>query len=61
MPSQRVLLTVEEAAEALGIKRTFAWRLVGDGSLASVKIGKHRRVPLIDLENYVEKLREEAE
>ena len=40
----RVLLTVTEAAEQLGIGRTTAWALVRSGSLASVQIGRLRRV-----------------
>lgn len=44
-PPDRVLLTVEEAAEQLRIGRTTAWRLVRSGELASVRIGTLRRVP----------------
>jgi excisionase family DNA binding protein len=43
---QRTLLTVEEAAEQLGIGRTLAWQLVRSGDLGSVRIGKLRRVPV---------------
>lgn len=42
---ERVLLTVEEAAEQLRIGRTTAWRLVTSGELGSVRIGTLRRVP----------------
>lgn len=42
---ERVLLTVEEAAEQLRIGRTTAWRLVSNGELESVRIGTLRRVP----------------
>ena len=42
---ERVLLTVEEAAEQLRIGRTTAWRLVRTGELESVRIGTLRRVP----------------
>lgn len=44
MPA-RVLLTVEEAAERLGIGRTMTYRLVRTGQLESVQIGRLRRIP----------------
>lgn len=42
--AEKVLLTVEEAAELLGIGRTMAFRLVRTGELESVQIGRLRRV-----------------
>ena len=52
----RLLLTVEEAAEQLGIGRTLAWRLVSDGELESVRIGRLRRVPRSAIEDYAAQL-----
>ena len=43
-PAPRLLLTVEEAAERLGIGRTTTWALVRSGDLDSVRIGRLRRV-----------------
>ena len=40
----RLLLTVDEAAEPLGVGRTTAWALVRSGDLKSVQIGRLRRV-----------------
>ena len=40
----RLLLTVDEAAEQLGVGRTTAWALVRSGDLKSVQIGRLRRV-----------------
>jgi excisionase family DNA binding protein len=40
----RLLLTVDEAAEQLGVGRTTAWSLVRSGALESVQIGRLRRV-----------------
>lgn len=54
--SVRVLLTVEEAAERLGIGRTFAWRLVGTGVLKSVQIGRLRRVHVDAIREYADRL-----
>jgi excisionase family DNA binding protein len=44
--SVRVLLTVEEAAEALSIGRTTAFHLIRTGKLTTVRIGRLRRVPV---------------
>ncbi len=51
MPT-RVLLTVDEAAAQLGIGRTLAWRLVSNGELESVQIGRLRRVPASAIADY---------
>lgn len=54
--SERILLTVEEAAERLGIGRTFAWRLVRTGDLRSVQIGRLRRVHVDAVRDYTDRL-----
>jgi excisionase family DNA binding protein len=41
---RRVLFTVEEAAEQLGIGKTKAYQLVRSGALESVRIGRLRRI-----------------
>jgi len=43
--TDRLLLTVEEAAQRLGIGRTLAWRMVRSGELPSVRLGRLVRVP----------------
>lgn len=53
----RIVLTVEEAAEALGIGRTLMYELIGSGAVESVTIGRLRRVPAGALTAFVEKLR----
>ncbi|TWF94417.1 helix-turn-helix domain-containing protein [Saccharopolyspora dendranthemae] len=53
---ERVLLTVEEAAECLGIGRTKTYSLVRDGELESVQIGRLRRVPKNAIEDYAARL-----
>ncbi|TDC94032.1 DNA-binding protein [Saccharopolyspora aridisoli] len=52
----RVLLTVEEAAEQLGIGRTKTYALVKAGELESVQIGRLRRVPKAAIEDYANRL-----
>jgi len=41
----RIVLTVEEAAERLGIGRTLMYALVMAGEVESVHIGRLRRIP----------------
>lgn len=53
----RLVLTVEEAAERLGIGRTFMYALVKSGAVESVRIGRLRRVPADALSEFVESLR----
>jgi excisionase family DNA binding protein len=59
--SVRLLLTPEEAAVALGIGRTRLFSLVASGELASVCIGRSRRVSFQALEDYVARLTADAE
>ncbi|MEP6760479.1 MAG: helix-turn-helix domain-containing protein [Sporichthyaceae bacterium] len=51
--SERILLTVEEAAKRLRIGRTTAYRLLADGQIASIQIGHLRRVPVEALTAFV--------
>ncbi|GAA0633621.1 hypothetical protein GCM10009547_41950 [Sporichthya brevicatena] len=59
IPSQgrRFILTVEEAAEALGIGRTTMYGLLAAGLVESVRIGRLRRIPADALATYVDGLR----
>ncbi|MFY1689236.1 helix-turn-helix domain-containing protein [Plantactinospora sp. WMMB782] len=49
----RVVLTIEEAAQRLGIGRTTMYALVMNGEIRSVTIGRLRRVPVRCLDEYV--------
>ena len=51
--SDRLLLTVEEAARRLGIGKTLAWELVWAGVLPSVRLGRCVRIPLAALEEWI--------
>ncbi|MEO7194999.1 MAG: excisionase family DNA-binding protein [Pseudonocardiaceae bacterium] len=53
----RLLLTVEEAADRLGIGRTLMYALVKDGEVESIHIGRLRRIPADALPRYLERLR----
>jgi excisionase family DNA binding protein len=53
---ERVLLTVEEVAERLGIGRTTAFRLVKTGEIESVRIGRLRRIHIDAVNAYAARL-----
>jgi excisionase family DNA binding protein len=57
----KLLLTVDEAAQRLGIGRSHAYIYVLRGELPSVKIGRSRRVPLEGLHEFIQRLREQSE
>lgn len=57
----RALLRVEEAAEMLGISRARAYELAASGVIPSVHIGRLRRIPLRQLERWIEERWQEAE
>ena len=54
---QRLLLTVEEAADCLCVGRTYMFELIAMGVVPSVRLGKLRRIRPEDLERYVASLR----
>jgi excisionase family DNA binding protein len=56
----KLLLSVEEACEIVGVKRSKLYELLTSGEIESVKIGKSRRVPVGALTAYVERLRADA-
>jgi excisionase family DNA binding protein len=55
----RLLYSVEEAADLLGIGRTYMFHLVATGEIDSFKIGKRRKIPRDALDGYIERLRSE--
>lgn len=52
----RVMFTAEEAAEQLGIGRTMMYRLLRNGDIESVRIGRLRRVPASAIQDYAARL-----
>jgi excisionase family DNA binding protein len=54
--SPRLLLTVEEAADRIGICRSNMFKLIRQGDVKSVKVGRLRRVTPAALEDYVQRL-----
>jgi excisionase family DNA binding protein len=51
--ADEILLRVSEAARRLGIGRSLMYRLLFDGQVTSVKIGRSRRIPVGALEEFV--------
>jgi excisionase family DNA binding protein len=49
----KVLLTIPEAAEAMSLGRSFLYELVMRGEIASIKVGRKRRIPTTALHEYV--------
>jgi excisionase family DNA binding protein len=56
----RLLLTVSEAAESLGISRSKLYQLISAGIIRSVRIDGSRRVPVDALTAYINQLMKEA-
>lgn len=52
LPPEKLLYTIEEAAASLGIGTTKTRELINT-DLRSVKIGRHRRIPISALKEYV--------
>lgn len=55
-PGDRRLLSIQQAADALGVSRTTTWRLLRDGALPSVEIRPgSRRVPSAAITAFAQK------
>ncbi len=52
---RRLLLTVREAAVVLAIGRTTLYQLIADGQVRTVHIGRAVRVPVAELEAFVDR------
>ena len=52
----RILISVEETAAILGVGRTNVVRLISQGAIKSVKIGRRRLVVRSELQGFVESL-----
>ncbi len=60
MEEGKLLLTVDEVAQALRIGRSHAYAYILNGDIPSVKLGRSRRIPLAALSEFIEKLRSET-
>jgi excisionase family DNA binding protein len=59
--NDKLLYTVSEAADALGLGTSKVWELVGAGAIESVRVGRARRIPRDALEHFVDGLREQQD
>lgn len=50
------MLSPEELATYLGCGRTYAYKLIADGAVRSVKLGRLRRVRRADADAFIEDL-----
>jgi excisionase family DNA binding protein len=55
-PASKLLLTVTEAADRLGVGRTLMYELIRAGEIPSVRVGRLRRIRTTDLEAYAAQL-----
>ena len=58
--AEPLLLTVEQAADRLGIGRSLLYELLAAGDIDSVHVGRLRRIPVEALAEYVGALRERS-
>lgn len=56
---ERLLYSAEEAADLLGIGRTFMFALLASGEISSLKIGKRRKVTRDALDEFILRLQSE--
>jgi excisionase family DNA binding protein len=57
--TERLLLTVAEAARALSLSRSKLYLMVSAGAIPSVQLGRSRRIRASDLEEFVAALGEQ--
>jgi len=50
---QKLLLTIDEAADVLSLGRTYVYHLVMCNKIASVKLGRKRRIPISALQDFI--------
>ncbi len=55
-PIMPLLLTVNQAADLLGMGRSTLYELLDAGELRSVKRGASRRIPLKEVHRYIDRL-----
>ena len=52
--TEKLLLTVPEAAETLGVSRSHLYSLIQQGRLPTIRLGCSVRIPKAWLERYIE-------
>jgi excisionase family DNA binding protein len=59
--TERLAVTVPQAAEMLGLGRSTTWQLVRRGRLRSLRVGKRVLIPVRELERFLTEAMAEAE
>jgi excisionase family DNA binding protein len=59
--SDRLLVTVEEAARQLSIGRSHLYELILRGTLRSIRIGRTRRIATRDIEAFIDALLQDTD
>ena len=57
----KLLLSVDEAADVLGFKRSLLYEKLMSGEVQSVKVGRRRLVPVSAVQEYVAELKNDAQ
>jgi excisionase family DNA binding protein len=58
--AEQLLLTPEEAFEAIRVKRAKGFQMLASGELPSIRIGRLRRIPVAALHTWVKNQQQEA-
>lgn len=53
MTNEKILLTVEDVAEMLGMSRAHIFNLINRGALPSVRMGRTLRIPRAWIEQHI--------
>ena len=59
-PLEPIALSIEAAARSLGVGRVTIFKLLRDGHLRRIKIGRRTVIPMIDLTNLIYRLDSQA-
>ena len=57
--AEKKLYSIAEALDATGIGRTKMFELLANGSIASVRVGTRRLIPVDALDEFIQQLRAE--
>jgi excisionase family DNA binding protein len=57
---RRLLLTIPQAAQRLGVGRTTVYQLTNAGELEVVHIGRCARIPIASVDAFVERIRDQS-
>lgn len=60
-PPLRLLLTIPEAAASLGVSRSLVYELIHIGTIATIRIGRSRRVPVTALHDFISRQLEQQD